>query len=876
MNDRDDDGNNESNDERKQQESVNIGLSMYRSLFDYAPDGIVVADQKSYYLDANASICKMLGYTRDELVGLHASEIVTQIEVEHIEAALDATKKKGNYVREWQLRRKDGSVFSAEVIETIMPDGNLLGIIRDITERKQAEIYSKHLAAIVESSGDAIIGKDLNGIVTSWNLGAEKIFGYMSNEMLGTSITKLIPADLQDEEHMILEKIRRGERVNHFETLRQAKDQRLIEVSITVSPIKDSRGNIIGASKIARDISILKAHERKIVRLSQLYAALSQCNQAIVRCTNEMELLPQICRDAVKFGGMKMAWIGMLDESTRLVKPCASFGSGIEYLDGIEISVTANNPAGLGPTGTALREQRPIWSQDIKHDTTMAFWHERATKFGWGSAAALPLHRKGNAVGVFVLYSDVVNAFDKAVQDLLMEMAMDISFALDRFHDEAERKREQDQLAYLANFDVLTGLPNRTQLERNLKYALCLAKRNKGHLAVLFIDVDRFKDINDTLGHSIGDAFLIEIARRFRSILREEDTLSRRGGDEFVLVLSECSAQGAAQVAEKLLQVISHPSKIEQYDLLVTASIGIALYPEDGVDIETLAKSADTAMYRAKHEGRNTYRFFTTEMQVNARRNMELINSLRQALERDQLHLHYQPQISIQDGRIIGVEALLRWRHPELGNISPAEFIPVAEDSRLILSIGEWVLREAINQLKRWTDSGYPAMVVAVNLSAVQFRHPNLPDMVSTILREAQLPPEYLELELTERVAMHDPQEAIAVMNELHQRGIRMSIDDFGTGYSSLSYLKKFKVYKLKIDQSFVRDISTDLEDKAIVAAIIGMAKNLGMKTIAEGVETIDQLDYLQNEGCDEAQGYYFSRPHPPQQIEAFITGKNA
>jgi len=253
---------------------------------------------------------------------------------------------------------------------------------------------------------------------------------------------------------------------------------------------------------------------------------------------------------------------------------------------------------------------------------------------------------------------------------------------------------------------------------------------------------------------------------------------------------------------------------------------------------------------------------------------MELINSLRHALDRDQLHLQYQPQISMQDGRIIGVEALLRWRHPELGNISPAEFIPIAEDSRLILPIGEWVLRKAINQLKRWMDSGYPAMVIAVNLSAVQFRHPNLPDMVSTILSEAQLPPEYLELELTERVAMHDPQEAIAVMNELHQRGIRMSIDDFGTGYSSLSYLKKFKVYKLKIDQSFVRDISTDLEDKAIVAAIISMAKNLGLKTIAEGVETLDQLDYLQKEGCDEAQGYYYSRPQQSEQIEAFIARK--
>ena len=303
----------------------------------------------------------------------------------------------------------------------------------------------------------------------------------------------------------------------------------------------------------------------------------------------------------------------------------------------------------------------------------------------------------------------------------------------------------------------------------------------------------------------------------------------------------------------------------------MSASIGIAIYPDDGEDFETLSKNADTAMYRVKQEGRNGYRFFTAEMQAHSVRKLQLENALRQALANNQMTLHYQPQLALQGGRIVGAEALLRWQHPELGQVSPAEFIPVAEANGLILPIGEWVLQTAVRQIKTWIDQGLGPMVMAVNLSVAQFRHPALPELVSRILDQAQLPPEYLELELTEGVAMENPLGAIAVMDRLHERGVRMSIDDFGTGYSSLNYLKRFKVYKLKIDQSFVRDISTDPEDKAIVSAVISMARSLGLKTIAEGVETQGQLEFLREQGCDEVQGYYFSRPLPAQQFEAFV-----
>ncbi|MDO9424412.1 MAG: EAL domain-containing protein [Methylobacter sp.] len=750
---------------------------------------------------------------------------------------------------------------------------------------------------------------------------------------------------------------------------------------------------------LARNDAQRKEAEAINQRMTQLYAALSQCNQAIVRCSNEEELFPQICCDAVTFGGMKMAWIGLLDQQSKQLKPVASYGSGTEYLEGIQISVDEHEVAGQGPTGIAMREDRPFWCQDFQHDPATVLWRERGAKFGWRASAALPLHRNGAVIGVFNLYSAEVNAFDQAACNLLIEMAIDIDYALNSFEREAQRryaessladshhllkkiidtapmrifwkdkalrylgcnpafakdagevsaqniigkddyqlawkeqaehyraddrrvmdsnipklafeeqqttpdgtsiwrriskvplqneanetigvlgiyediteqKRTEERIHYLANFDLLTGLPNRTQLNDHLRYALSLAKRNNGYLALMFLDLDHFKDINDSLGHSIGDVLLIELAKRLRLVLRTEDTVTRLGGDEFILLLPGVDAIGAAHVAQKLLDTIAESYWIEFYDLALTASIGIALYPADGGDLETLSKSADAAMYRAKQEGRQCYRFFTQEMQVRSARNLQLVNALHHALERKQLQVYYQPQVSMRDGRIIGAEALLRWQHPELGMVSPAEFIPVAEGSGLILPIGEWVLRCAVRQAKTWMDNGFGPLIMAVNLSAVQFRHPDLPELVTRILDEEGLPPEYLELELTEGVAMHNPQGVIAVMNNLHERGVRMSIDDFGTGYSSLSYLKKFKVYKLKIDQSFVRDIGTDPEDKAIVSAIINLAKSLGLQTIAEGVETPGQLAFLREQGCDEMQGYLFSKPVPIEQFEALL-----
>ena len=401
-----------------------------------------------------------------------------------------------------------------------------------------------------------------------------------------------------------------------------------------------------------------------------------------------------------------------------------------------------------------------------------------------------------------------------------------------------EQKEAEAQIQRLAHFDALTGLPNRLLLKDRCAQALSLADRSQQSVALMFIDLDHFKNINDSLGHQVGDDVLVQLAQRLKAHVREQDTVARLGGDEFILLLPNADTLGAAHVADKLIQAAMLPLNVGQHELTVTPSIGIAIYPKDGTDLDSLSKCADAAMYRAKEDGRNSYRFFTSELQAVSDRTLTLDNALRRALERDQLTLQYQPQIDLHTNRLIGAEALLRWHHPELGPVSPAEFIPIAESCGLILPIGEWVIRTAVNQLAQWLKSSMQPLTMSVNLSAIQFRHADLPDLVSRILGDAGVPPELLELELTEGVAMSNPLGAIAVMDDLHQRGVRLSIDDFGTGYSSLSYLKRFKVYKLKIDQSFVRDITTDPDDKAIVGAIISLASSMGMKTIAEGVET--------------------------------------
>ncbi|HEY4995964.1 MAG TPA: EAL domain-containing protein [Aestuariivirga sp.] len=464
------------------------------------------------------------------------------------------------------------------------------------------------------------------------------------------------------------------------------------------------------------------------------------------------------------------------------------------------------------------------------------------------------------------------------------EIALDYTMALtfDRnklvtggvyvFRDVTKERQLSLQTAYSAQHDFLTGLPNRTLLSDRIGNAIAQAARHKKKVVVLFLDLDGFKHINDSLGHLIGDILLQSVAKKLQSCVRTGDTVCRQGGDEFIILLHEVSnLLDAANKADQLLKSLALTHSTAHHDLHVSGSIGISVYPDDGQDAETLIKNADTAMYQAKANGRQSYQFFTAAMNARAVDRQVIEESLRRALKGKEFELYYQPKINLRTRKITGAEALLRWKHPTRGMIEPSEFIPVAEDSGLIVGIGTWVLRMACQQAKAWRDAGLPKLVMSVNVSAAEFSDKNFLEGVLTVLRETEMAPDRLELELTESVLMKRPDTAVTILQTLRNKGISIAIDDFGTGYSSLSYLRKFPVDALKIDQSFVSQIESDGEDTVIVKAVIGMARNLKMRVVAEGVETLEQMQFLGAHQCQEVQGYYFSKPLPADQFAELL-----
>ena len=440
------------------------------------------------------------------------------------------------------------------------------------------------------------------------------------------------------------------------------------------------------------------------------------------------------------------------------------------------------------------------------------------------------------------------------------------------FWDITARKSAEEQIEYLAHHDPLTDLPNRVLLRDRFLQAQGQAARSANRVAILFLDLDHFKQVNDTLGHATGDRLLQAVAERLRRGVRETDTISRQGGDEFVIVLPELAdPESAGSIAGKLMEQMHEPVRVNGHRLNVTFSLGIALYPDDGEDFDTLMKKADTAMYSAKEAGRNTLRFFTAAMNVEAAARLKLQGRLQRALEKEELVLYYQPQFDLASGRILGAEALLRWRDPERGLVPPGEFIPVAEDTGLIGPIGEWVIGEACRELRRWHEAGATDLTMAVNLSPVQFRRSRLVEIAARALQENRLPAECLEFELTESLLIREDAAILETLTALKGLGVKLSIDDFGTGYSSLAYLKRFNVDKLKIDQSFIRELCSNPDDEAIVSAVITMARQLRLRTVAEGVENAEQATMLRRFDCDEVQGFLFGRPMPAADFQALL-----
>lgn len=444
------------------------------------------------------------------------------------------------------------------------------------------------------------------------------------------------------------------------------------------------------------------------------------------------------------------------------------------------------------------------------------------------------------------------------------------------FRDITQHRAQERKMAYLAQHDFLTDLPNRVLLDDRIAQAIAIAERNKKNIAMLFLDLDNFKYINDSLGHPIGDELLKSVAQRLVSSVRSSDTVSRQGGDEFIILLADgTNEEDAAVTAQKILNVLAGVHEIDSQQLYVTTSIGISIYPADGADAETLLKNADTAMYHAKEEGRNNFQFFRSAMNIRSVERQLIESHLRTSLEKNQMVLHYQPKIDLATGEVSGAEALLRWNHPDWGLVYPERFIEVAEDSGLIVSIGNWVLKEACTEAKKWESMGHGKICLAVNISASEFRQTNFLTELRSILLESELDPSCLQLEITESVLMHDAERSAAILNELKTLGIQLAVDDFGTGYSSLSYLEQFPIDVLKIDQSFLRDLASNPDNKIIVSAIIGMGNNLKLKVIAEGIENQTQLSFLREQDCGEGQGYFFSRPLGAAQFQMLLKDGN-
>ena len=466
-------------------------------------------------------------------------------------------------------------------------------------------------------------------------------------------------------------------------------------------------------------------------------------------------------------------------------------------------------------------------------------------------------------------------AVKAGAQDYLFKGKLDRELLVRSMQYSIERKRYQEELEHQANYDALTGLPNRNLLHDRLRQAV-FAQREVHPVAVVFIDLDHFKFINDSLGHSLGDQLLATVAERLHSIVRDGDTVARLGGDEFVLILNDQTKGDVIfRVMHRILNRVSEPMTIGDQELCITCSAGVSVYPQDGPDVESLLKNADVAMYRAKERGRNNFQFYTSEMNARANERLALEHNLRRAMERNELLLHYQPKIDVASGRIVGAEALVRWNHPEWGLVQPDRFIPIAEETGLIVPIGEWVLRTACKQNRAWHDAGLPRGAMSVNLSARQFRQETLVKTVGQILSATGMAAEYLEMELTESMVMHNAEAAILSLRGLKSLGVRVSVDDFGAGYSSLSYLRRLPIDTLKIDQSFVHDIADSAAgDGGILAqAIISLGHSLNLKVVAEGVENETQLMFLRRNRCDEVQGFLFSKPLPPVEYARMLAG---
>jgi diguanylate cyclase (GGDEF)-like protein/PAS domain S-box-containing protein len=835
-----------------------LALVELQAILENATVGILFSRNRRV-VQANPLCAEMFGYRLDEFIGIEGQQLYPTLE------DYDATGRQAGpalsagkpYLAEIQMRRKDGSLFwcrfSAKAVDPRITHAGTIWIMEDVSEdrmmREALEQSTTELSAIFDA---ALIGITVlrERRIMRCNPRFEEIFGYGCGDMVGRSIRVTFPTE---EEFISTAEVYRELRAgtpHRREQQLMRRDGSLFWARISGRAFDRERPDA-GSVWLVEDITDERESEERIRNAlaeqemifdNAAVGILYVRNRRVQRCNHRLEEI---------FGWRPGELVGC---STRIF-----FLNENDYL-----------VLGTQAYEVILRGLVFIGEQRVVKKTGEAFWVRVTGRRAGGDS---------HTFDVIWIFEDVTER-RQAQEELLrtrdelevrvVERTAELESANAQLQGEIyERMQAEQRIWHIAHHDALTGLPNRALLLDRLGQALMQAARYDSRLAVLFLDLDRFKSINDTLGHHIGDELLKHVADRLRGVVRAIDTVSRLGGDEFVIVLQEIAGpDDAVLVAEKIVDALAPSVQIEGHELRATPSIGISIFPDDGADVYALMKNADTAMYHAKEQGRNNFQFFTPRMNTEAERFFNLEHRLRSALENKQLRLNYQPLVDLKTNAVCGMEALLRWHDPDQGLISPGEFIPVAEETGLIVPIGAWVLAEALQQNRRWQEAGHPAMPVSVNLSPRQFRQADLIDTVRTALADTGQPASLLELEITEGTLMHDMDETLAKLEALSAMGVSIAIDDFGTGYSSLAYLKRFPVDKLKVDQSFVRDLTDDKDDAAIVAAIIGLAHSLGLDVLAEGVETDAQLAMLANLGCSKFQGYFFSRPLPPEQAE--------
>lgn len=711
-------------------------------------------------------------------------------------------------------------------------------------------------AGILDIAAEAIIAADERQNIVLFNQGAEQIFGYTATEILGQPLKKLIPERYAAAhgEHVrrfgvgTVTARRMGERSAVFG---RRKDGKEFPAEISISKLIQNGQTIYTA--ILRDITERKKAEEEIRLLQNITLAV---NDAPDLPTAVGIVLQKVCE--VTGWILGQAWFPQPNDGGQLVC-CPTWHANTEGLESFRAtSLETRLARGEGLPGRAWLKKEPVWVPDVSADVNFPR-APYARAVGLRAGMGFPVLVNDEVLVVMEFFLREPRVEEQRLVDLVSAIATQLGSTM-------LRKRSEERLTFLAHHDALTGLPNRVLLSDRLRQAMFEADRHERLVGVVFLDIDRFKKINDSLGHDIGDGLLQEVGKRFSECLRPGDTAARLSGDEFALVLAGMvHVDDSARVAQKVIGTFSQPFVVKGHELFISASIGITLYPLDDSDVEGLLRNADVAMYRAKEQGRNNYQFYAAEMTANTRDRLLLEHDLRYALERGELELHYQPVVNLVEGSVGGVEALLRWHHPTRGLVSPGEFIPVAEETGLILPIGEWVLEQACRQVHAWHAEGLRALSLAVNVSVRQFRQKDLDKTIADILTRVGLDPAFLELELTESLLAET--DILATLNAVSALGVRLSVDDFGTGYSALSYLKRFPIDTLKIDRSFVRDVTTEGDTAALTSAIIAMAHTLDIRVIAEGVETEVQLRFLTAQGCDAIQGFYFSKAVPAQQL---------